>query len=296
FLDVQVSALSRERVIRSLYGDPGRPVDEPGRLAMADHGTLYLENADMLPPAVQASLTAGLRDGVFPVPGSKRVVRSEPLLVVSLTDAPERLIDAGHLAATFVGAFPHVVEIPPLRRRREDLPDLLERFVDDICREYGRDRLAITPEAFAVLAAHEWKGNVRELQRAIERMVLLAAGPTVGPEDLPAYLSGRSPSHDGGLDTTLRSFEPNWLLTALREVDGDLARAAARLGLGIDDFKVRLRRFGSIPMVLSATEKSRAGSLDPARMRHQRRPRFTCWGGAERGSRRAARRACTRRP
>ncbi len=248
FVDLQVSALPRERLIRSLYGAPSGPGSSTGRLAMADEGTLYLENAETLPPAVQASLLAGLREGAFPVPGRRRVVRAEPLLIVSLSEPPEGAVENGHLSGAFLAAFPHVIEIPPLRERRDDFPELIARFLTDLSREYGREPLELTPDALRVLLAYDWPGNVRELQRMLERLVLLSSGPLVRPEDLPAYIAGteRAAVRDD-VEITLERFERDWLRRCLAEVDGDLSRAASRLGLPVGDLVARLERLGIRP-------------------------------------------------
>jgi two-component system nitrogen regulation response regulator NtrX len=246
FVDLQASSLSRERLIRALYGDPSRLANEPGRIAMADGGTLYLENVDMLAPAVQASLLAGARDGVYPVPGRKRVVRSDALLIVSLLEPPERLAERERLSGDFLAGFAHTIEIPPLRHRREDLPELTERFLDEICREYGRETMRLTPEAFEVFVRYDWPGNVRELQRTIERLVLLAAGRDIRPADLPTNLGG---GHGGeeGIAGTLRRFERRWIEQNLREVSGDRARAAARLGMSETALRELMERLGVDP-------------------------------------------------
>ncbi|UCF68140.1 MAG: sigma-54-dependent Fis family transcriptional regulator, partial [Acidobacteriota bacterium] len=198
FLDVQASALPRERLIRALYGDPGlAPGQEPGRLLLADEGTLYIENADTLPAAVQASLEAGIKSGTFPVPGSRRTVRSEPRLVLALLEAPEKLVEAGKLSGEFLALFTHTIEIPPLRERIADLPDLAERFLDEISREYARDDLTLSPQAVENLLAYDWPGNVGELKRVIERLVLLASGPVIQPRELPVLIGGRGEESRG---------------------------------------------------------------------------------------------------
>jgi DNA-binding NtrC family response regulator len=243
---VQVSALSRERLILQLFGNPGQ-VEEPGRIAMADEGTLYLENADMLPPGVQASLASGAREGVFPVPGGRGLIRSEPLVVVSLSESPDALLDKQLLSEDFLACFPHQVTIPPLRARKQDLVELTERFVDEICREYAREALNIAPDAFETLVNYDWPGNVRELQRTVERLVLLAPGSTIRRADLPPHLLGGSKDEDKGIEDTLARFERRWLAQNLREVDGDVQRASERLGLSLDEFKARLARFGLDP-------------------------------------------------
>ncbi len=242
FLDLQVSALPRERLLRALYGR-GRGGDDPGRLLLADEGTLYLENADMLPATVQESLLVGMETGEFPEPGGRRRVRSEPLVVLGLLEPPERLEERGDLSGRFLAAFPHVVEVPPLRERREDIPDLVERFLGELCREYARETLEVTPAAMRVLLSYPWPGNVRELKRVLERIVLLVPGPRVTAGDLPAHL-GSGGGDDAVVRGILDGFERAWLERHLAEVGGDLERASRRLGIPPDELRRRLERHG----------------------------------------------------
>ncbi len=242
FLDVQASALSRERLIATLYGQ-AHHFEDPGHIALADEGTLYLENADDLPAAVQASLVAGCREGSYPVPGQRRKIRSGARLVVALLEDPGTLLEQGRLSEAFVASFPHVIEIPPLRRRREDIPELAERFLREICREYAREELRLSPSALEAMLAYRWPGNVRELKRALERVVLLAEGPSFTAADLPRGVTGAS-SEGQGVEATLRRFERSWLRRHLAEAGGDLARTAARLGISQEELAARLERFG----------------------------------------------------
>ncbi|MDH3283994.1 MAG: sigma-54 dependent transcriptional regulator [Acidobacteriota bacterium] len=247
FLDVQVSALPRERLIRALYGETGREARDLGRMLLADEGTLYMENADMLPLSVQSSLAAGIRSGVYPVPRSRRSVRSEPRLVLSLLDAPEKLVEEGRLSGDFLGVFRHTIEIPSLRRRSEDLPELAERFLEELSREYAREPLFMSPEALSVLLNYGWPGNVRELKRVVERLVLLARGPNVGVEDLPAHVCGKTEASTGDIADTLVRFEAGWIRRQLAEANGDLGRAAAKLGITKTELVQRMERLGLHP-------------------------------------------------
>ncbi len=244
FLDLQASAMSRDRLIRALFGDPSKPRLEPGRLMLADEGTLYLENVDDMPPALQASLAAGIHSGTFPMPGSRRTVRSEHQLVLSIMDRPEVLAEEKKLSGAFLASIGHTIEVPTLQQRLDDLPELIAGFLGQFCREYARDHLYFTPESMAVMLTYDWPGNVRELRGVLERIVLLSPGPSVTPDDLPATISGRAASDDGGVASTLRRFEESWLRRHLDEADGDLERAASRLGISRDELVARMTRFG----------------------------------------------------
>ncbi len=243
FLDVQASAMPRERLTRALLGDPGRLGEEPGRIALADEGTLYLENADTLPPTLQSLLLSGYHDAAYAAPGKRHIVRAEFQLVVALLEAPEELVDAGKLSGDFLGMFSHTIAIPSLADRIDDLPDLTERFATEICREYAREEIHFAPEAIDVMLRYAWPGNVRELKRVVERLVLLTPGPLVRPEDLPVHLSGDA-SADAGVAGTLERFEERWVRRFLDEADGDVERAARRLGLSKESFLERMRRVG----------------------------------------------------
>lgn len=244
FLDVQVSALPPERLVRTLYGDPARRALEPGRLALADEGALYLESADALPRVVQQSLLAGVISGEFPVPGAEARVRADLLLVVALATAPAAAVERGDLSADFVAGFAHVMEVPPLRARLDDVPDLAERFLSEISREYARDALTISPEAMAALLCYQWPGNVRELRGVVERLVLLSRGPVIALADLPRQIAGGEAAAEPGIGDTLRRFETTWIQRHVDEAAGDVARAATRLGITEAELRSRMRRLG----------------------------------------------------
>lgn len=239
FLELRAGALPPERIVRGLYGDAERRADEPGRIALADEGTLYLENLEILPPAVQESLATGIRTGSFPIPEAGGAVRSEPVILASLPASPEDRETCSRLLPALRASFPHLIAVPPLRDRVEDLPELAAAFLQRISKEYARTTPTLALDALHVLARHPWPGNVHELRRVIERLIL-ADGPSVlHATDLPPeLLAGREASPPE--QRAARELEVNWLRRHLEEVGGDLDRASARLGLGRDELRARL--------------------------------------------------------
>ncbi len=246
FLEVRAGTLSAERILRSLYGDHEHRADDPGRLALADEGTLYLENLESLPPAAQESLATGIRTGSFPIPGASGVVRSEPVIVASLPASPDDPTIGSALLAALRGSFPHVIAVPSLRERAEDLPELAQAFLGRISREYARSAPTLALDALHALARHPWPGNVHELRRIIERLVLADGAAVIHAADLPGeFLAGRETAPPA--QRAAGELEAVWLRRHLDEVRGDLARAAARLGLSQDELRARLDTLGLVP-------------------------------------------------
>jgi DNA-binding NtrC family response regulator len=130
----------------------------------------------------------------------------------------------------------HVVRMPALRDRREDIPLLAERFVDGACTEFGILRKSLAPEAREVLVAHDWKrNNVRELRNAIERAVVAAEGEMIRAADLPAEVRGeadaKAPTGDSSFQSQRAEAERRIVLAALERHDWQITRTAESLSL-----------------------------------------------------------------
>ena len=243
FLDLRAGTVPPERLLGALYGGGAGAPGEAGRIALADEGTFYIEGAEALPAEVQRSLAEGLRSGVFPVPGAARSVPAEPVLVASLSGPPDAKAIAGRLEPVLLDSFAHRIEVPPLRARAEDLPEMASVFLQEICREYAQPVPTLALDALHALARHAWPGNVRELRRVVERVVLGAPQPVVHAEDLPpGFLDGAETGPPE--PPPARELEAGWLRRLLDEVDGDVARAAPRLGLSEPDLRAHLAALG----------------------------------------------------
>jgi two-component system nitrogen regulation response regulator NtrX len=216
FVRVPAGALDPLAAEAALFGREG----EPGRLDLAAGGTLFLDDADELDPALQRRLAERLGE----------------------QHAPPRLIAT---AAAVAGLGPSLlgyadvvrIDVPPLRERREDVPLLAERFMADLAREYARPPRRLAPDCLAALQSHDWPGNLRELRNLVERLLLFAPGDVVRLSDLPARLGGaRSPAEDlyrefSSLAEGLAAFERYYVARILADEAGDRPAAAARLGL-----------------------------------------------------------------
>jgi DNA-binding NtrC family response regulator len=145
------------------------------------------------------------------------------------------------------------IEVPPLRRRAEDIPLLAERFIHDSAKEYARQPKRLASDALEVLTAWNWPGNVRELRNLMERLVLFVDAEQIRAADLPTPMAEDRAFHDlysrfDSLDAGILEFERYHLVRALEESGGDDANAAARLGLELAEFRTRLKRAdGTVP-------------------------------------------------
>ncbi|HYQ81294.1 MAG TPA: helix-turn-helix domain-containing protein, partial [Anaeromyxobacteraceae bacterium] len=140
------------------------------------------------------------------------------------------------------------IELPPLRDRREDVPLLAQHFVDKFNAETGRRVQGVTPAAMAVLQAHAWPGNIRELRNVLERAMILVEGDLIGVEQLPPELLPASPEEESlrvPFDLTLDEVERRYLLATLRRLGGNKARTAEALGVSEKTLYNKLGRYAA---------------------------------------------------
>jgi len=198
FVAVNCGALPANLIESILFGHEkgsftGATDKHLGKFQEASGGTLFLDEIGELPLDMQVKLLRALQEGEIDPVGSKRAVRVD-VRIVSATnrDLLER-VNQGHFREDLyyrLNVFP--VEAPALRERREDIPALVEAFVRRFNVEEGKRVTGAAPETLALLAAHDWPGNVRQLENAVYRAIVLADAPYLQPHDFPA-VSGMSP-------------------------------------------------------------------------------------------------------
>jgi len=230
FVDVPCAALDAASAAQALFGE-GRA---RGRLALAENGSLFLEDVETLADEVQRRLASLLG-------ASEGEARSIRLLASAGPDGARIGPDLRQRLDVIR------IQVPPLRAHREDVQLLAERFMRDLSREYGLPPKRFDRESLAALRAYAWPGNLRELRNLVERL-LLAVGETVGVADLPVELGGRPAAAEdlyrefGSLAEGLESFERYFIRRALSETRGDLPAAAKRLGVRVDTLQRKIKR------------------------------------------------------
>jgi len=218
-------------------------VDRVGRFELADGSTLFLDEIANISATQQAKLLRVLQTGELERVGSSRT-RQVDVRIVSATNADLNAeVAAGRFRADLQFRLNTIeIHLPPLRDRREDIPLLASHFLGRHAQRYRKSLAAFDPAAMQALLDHPWPGNIRELDHAVERSVLMAQGDTVKAGDL-----GLRQSREGAPrleDMSLEDVEFSLIKKALARFDGNVSHAAKALGLSRSALYRRLQRFG----------------------------------------------------
>jgi two-component system, NtrC family, response regulator HydG len=242
FVAVNCAALPEPLLESELFGHvrgafTGASSDRPGLFAEADGGTLLLDEIGEMAPALQAKLLRVLENGlVRPVGASKE--RAVDVRIIAATNRNLReLAAAGKFREDLLYRLDVVaIELPPLRDRGEDLPDLIEHFLQEARGRHPNARVVrLSAQLLTRILAHDWPGNLRELSHAIERVVLLGRSEEGDAADLPTLVGAKS-AHPVELDfgdrvLPFRELRKHYVRWALRKLDGQRGATAARLGV-----------------------------------------------------------------
>ena len=197
FLAVNCGAIPDTLLESELFGYKagaftGANKDKPGRFALARGGTLFLDEIGEITPSVQVRLLRVLQERTFePLGGTRTETTDARIIAATSRDLAERTRAGAFREDLYYRVNVVRLELPPLRRRKEDIPLLVDAFVGRFNRIQGRTVRGIAVEALSLLMAHDWPGNVRELENVIERAFVLCGEGTIGLEHLPDELTAR---------------------------------------------------------------------------------------------------------
>ncbi len=232
----------------SLFGSCSDEEVRPGWIQLAAGGTLLLADVPALSLESQRQLAEALALRQARVVGGAASYPLDTRIVATSRSSLEALVELGTFDAELARWLTRLeVVVPPLRERREDIPSLVLLALDRACRVTGREAMGIEQAALDVLLAHDFPGNVRELQNTIERSVRAASGSQVRLTDLPTMTRGDASSPEPASDPFDGSFaevEKRILEHALERSTGNKSEAARRLGLKRTTFLDKLRRHG----------------------------------------------------
>jgi DNA-binding NtrC family response regulator len=235
---------------------PGRgaPVRREGKLLLADRGTLFLDEVDQMPGEIQARLVRFLRSGEVEPAGSGEGQKVDVRLVVGSRVPLESLVARELFRVDLAYRLSRLtIEVPPLRERREDLPLLIQSYVNRYCHETGRRMQGITVKAMSALLSYDYPGNLAELENIARQLVYMA--PVGRPADVnllpervrngnflaPARLDASSELE---LERLVSGTEQLAIREALRRTHGNKTQAARLLGLSRNGLAIKMERYG----------------------------------------------------
>jgi formate hydrogenlyase transcriptional activator len=283
FVRLNCAALPAGLLESELFGHEkgaftGAVAQRIGRLELADHGTLFLDEVGEIPLELQPKLLRVLQEREFERLGGTRTIRTDVRLIAATNRNLAAMVQEQKFRSDLffrLNVFP--VELPPLRERKEDIPLLVRYFAEEFSRRMSRPIETISSETMNALCQYRWPGNIRELQNVIERSVILSSGPSLNvpvtelhSQKMPA------PAIDGPqakserrapVRSILAEVDRNQIIRALKEADGRIGGsggAAARLGLKRTTFITRMKKLGIDPNRVSERKTDRTDTSDIA--------------------------------
>ncbi|MFY1829867.1 sigma-54-dependent transcriptional regulator [Myxococcus fulvus] len=255
FIRVHCAALSESLLESELFGHEkgaftGAIARKEGRFELADGGTLFLDEIGEISPTVQVKLLRVLQQRELERVGGTQTLKVDVRIVAATHRDLAAEVKAGRFREDLYYRLNVVsVTLPPLRERKSDIPALVNHFLEKYGDSYGKQVRGLAPGTLQALLAHDWPGNIRELENAIERAVVLTQGQELTTDDLPPVLRGPRPSgtSQGSLipGATLAAIEREAILRTLEMVQGSTSRAAEVLGISVRKIQYRLKEYGA---------------------------------------------------
>jgi two-component system response regulator AtoC len=254
-IKVNCSALPDNLLEDELFGhERGAFTDakelKKGLFEMADGGTLFLDEIGEMSPSLQPKLLRILEGEPFRRVGGTREIRTDVRVIAATNRNLSAMVEEGTFRKDLYYRLKVMeIRLPTLHERREDIPLLVNHFIESHNREIGKKITSVTEPGFRMLMNYEWPGNVRELKNVIERAVILAEGEAIDRKHLPLELCQAAARENFkaaapvDMDLTLEDLEREYILQTVRNVDGNRSIAARKLGISRSTLIERLKRY-----------------------------------------------------
>ncbi len=254
-VEVNCAAIPEELIESELFGHEkgaftGATEKKRGKFDLAHEGTIFLDEVADMSLKAQAKILRILQEKKFERVGGNKVIDMDVRVLAATNKDLEKEMEAGRFRQDLYYRL-HVIplHVPPLRDRKEDIPFLAERFLQDFAAKEGQAQKKLTDAALERLKAHDWPGNVRELKNIIERMIILTPSAEIKAEDLPELgikadqeetLSEPSMASDSLRDARM-DFERQFILKKLEEFEGNISKTAEAIGLERSNLHKKLK-------------------------------------------------------
>ena len=253
FIEINCAAIPEELIESELFGHErgaftGAVAQKKGKFDLADGGTIFLDEIGDMSLKTQAKVLRILQERKFERVGGTRTVEVDVRVVAATNKVLEYEIKAGNFREDLfyrLNVVPFMV--PSLRERTDDIPLLIEHFLDTFCKREGRERKLFVPEAVELMKHYDWPGNVRELKNIIERALIIADTREILPNHLPLEIRNTA----GGLPASPpgeREIRPLWRVEdeyieyVLRATDNNHSRTASMLGISRSTLLAKLKK------------------------------------------------------
>ncbi|MEW6004109.1 MAG: sigma-54 dependent transcriptional regulator [Stygiobacter sp.] len=241
FLPINCGAISENLIESELFGHKkgsftGATEDKIGLFKVADGGTLFLDEIGELPLNLQVKLLRALEDKeFFPVGATKSVTTDVRIITATNQDLYEKTKTGEFREDLYYRLNVVEIKLPTLNERRDDIPLLVNHFIDKFCKEMGKKIISVDNETMKILLSHEWRGGVRELENVIERAVIFANKEIITKDNLADYLNISSVNNFYGdsLKDALRNFERDHITKTIKKYNYNKEEAAKALEIGL---------------------------------------------------------------
>lgn len=268
FISVNCAALPEQLLEAELFGHckgafTGAIATKPGRFQLADGGTLFLDEIGDLSPKGQGDLLRVLEDGCFRMVGGTELTRVDVRVVAATNKRLQDHVTAGRFREDLFYRLQIVpVRMPSLRERADDIPLLIDHFLEQFAAKHKRRRPRFAPDALKACQSFHWPGNVRQLRNVVEGLVITCPSPTVSLQHLPEYLQvseGQAKVLTIPAGTPMAEVERRLIQMTLLHVTSNREDAARCLGMSRRALQYKLKRYGllSAPSARASSSQSR---------------------------------------
>jgi len=250
FIHVDIGSISESLFESELFGHAkGAFTDakaaRPGRFEIADGGTLFLDEIGNLPLSLQPKLLSAIESRKTTRIGSNKPADIDTRLICATNQSINKLKNEQHFRQDLLYRINTIhIEIPALRNRTEDIPLLVRHFIQKFGKKYDKEMLTLSHSAMQELKAYNWPGNIRELQHAVERAVIMADSSVLKPDDLLMNTSDEKVDSTETANLNLEEVESDAIRKALNKHENNISRAANELGLSRAALYRRIEKYG----------------------------------------------------
>ncbi|MHB8069507.1 MAG: sigma-54-dependent transcriptional regulator [Desulfobaccales bacterium] len=221
----------------------GADANKIGKFELAQNGTLFFDEISNIGLEVQAKLLRAVEERKISKVGSHRVITVDVRIIAATNkDLTKAIKDGSFREDLFYRLNVVLIQMPPLRERKNDVPLLVQHFLEKYNARLRKNLQGLAPEALELLVRHDWPGNVRELENTVERLVVLSSGPMLELKDLAFAGTISSPAAEGS-SLSLRDLERDHIIQTLQRFDGHKSETARALGIDRKTLREKLRRY-----------------------------------------------------